>query len=203
MNYTGPKVKISRKLGIPLTPKAARVMEKKGYPPGQHGRMGQFRRKESDFKRQLMEKQRLRLQYNVHERQMRNYFKKASRRRGNTADNLIQLLETRLDAVVMRAGLARTIYAARQYVSHKHICVDGQVVNIPSYNVKVDSVVSVREKSRKLTMFADAMELIVAPPPYLERSKEEMSVKLLYLPQRDEVPVICETSLVIEFYSRR
>lgn len=202
MNYTGPKVKLSRRLGIPLTPKAIKVMERKPYPPGMHGRVRQFKRQESDFYRQLLEKQRLRLQYNISERQMRNYFKKATARYGNTVDNLIQMLETRLDAVVLRGGLATTIYAARQFVSHGHILVNGKRVNIPSYNLKVGDVVSVREKSRKIPAFNEAMEAIIAPPPYLERSKEDMSIKLLYLPKREEVPVTCEVSLVIEYYSR-
>lgn len=202
MNYTGPKVRLSRAIGIPLTPKAAKVMERRPYPPGQHGRLQRFSRQESDYKRQLLEKQKLRLQYNVHERQMRNYFHKAARRYGNTGDNLVQLLETRLDAVVYRGGLARTIYAARQYVSHGHILVNGRQVNIPSFNVKIGDVVSVREKSRKIPCFAEAIESTVAPPPYLERSAEVMSVILRYLPQRSEVPVICEVSLVIEYYSR-
>ncbi len=202
MNYTGPKVRLSRAIGIPLTPKAAQVMTKRAYPPGQHGRYQQFKRTASDYKRQLLEKQRLRLQYNIHERQMRNYFRKAARRYGNTVDNLIQLLETRLDAMVYRAGLARTIYAARQYVSHGHIWVNGKPVDIPSYNIKADDVISVRPKSRHLACFPIAIESTVAPPPYLERSAADLSLKLLYLPQRAEVPVICEMSLVIEFYSR-
>ena len=202
MKYVGPKVRLSRQLGVPLTPKAARIMDKKAYPPGQHGRYKQFRRKESDYKKQLQEKQKLRYQYNIHERQLRNYFKKASSRTGNTVDILIQLLETRLDAVVFRAGLARTIYAARQYVSHGHITVNGNRVNIPSYNVALGDVVAVREKSQKIPCFTDAIETTGAPPEYIERSVEDMSAKLLALPDRADVPIIGEMSLVIEFYSR-
>jgi small subunit ribosomal protein S4 len=202
MNYTGPKVRLSRRFGVPLTPKAAKIMEKRGYPPGQHGRMAARFSKVSDYKRQLQEKQLLRAQYNIHERQLRNYYQKASSRVGNTPDNLIQLIETRLDAVVMRAGLARSIYAARQYVTHGHIEVNGKRVNIPSYNVEVGDVVSVKEKSLKMPCFTEALESTIAPPPYLDRDEAAMSVKLLYLPKRDEVPVICEMSLVIEFYSR-
>lgn len=203
MNYTGPKVKLSRRLGLALTPKAAQIMAKRPYPPGQHGRHQQFKdRNPSDYKRQLLEKQKLRLQYNIHERQMRNYFIKAFRRMGNTVDNLVQLLETRLDAVVLRAGLARTIYAARQYVTHGHILVNGRRVNLPAYRVKVDDVVSVKEKSRRLACFAEALASTAGTPPYLKTSKDEMSAQLLYLPPRYEVPVICEVSLVIEYYSR-
>lgn len=203
MNYTGPKVKLSRRLGIALTPKAAQVMERRLYPPGQHGRQQQIKgRNPSDFKRQLLEKQKLRLQYNIHERQMRNYFRKASHRSGNTVDNLVQLLETRLDAVVLRAGLARTIYAARQYVTHGHILVNSQRVNLPAYRVKVEDVVSVKPKSHWLPCFANALASIAETPPYLKTSKDEMSAQLLYLPPRHEVPVIGEVSLVIEYYSR-
>lgn len=202
MSHTGPKVKLSRRLGIPLTPKAAKVMDRKPFPPGQHGRSQQFARgRMSDYKRQLLEKQRLRAQYNISERQMRNYFRKAERAVGNTADLLIQLLESRLDAVVYRGGLAPTIYAARQFVSHGHILVNGKRVNIPSYQVKVGDVVSVRQKSRQLPVIVDAIDSAV-PPSYLELSPDDMSVKFLYLPNREEVPVIAEVSLVIEFYSR-
>lgn len=202
MNYTGPKVKLSRRLGIPLTLKAAQAMEKKPYPPGQHGRTQRFERNPSDYKRQLLEKQKLRLQYNIHERQMRNYFRKASHARGNTAENLIQLLETRLDAIVLRAGLARTIYAARQYVTHGHIQVNGQRVNLPAYQVRVNDVISVKASSRRIPCFADALNSTFGTLAYLAVSKEEMSTQLLYLPRRSEVPVICEMSLVIEYYSR-
>lgn len=202
MKYTGPKVRLSRRLGIPLTPKAARIMERKPHPPGQHGPSQQYRRgRMSDYKRQLLEKQRLRAQYNISERQMRNYFRKAERAVGNTANRLIQLLETRLDAVVNRGGLAPTIYAARQFVSHGHIMVNGRRVNIASYQVKVGDVVSVKNKSRQIPAIVDAVES-ASPPPYLEFSPDDMSVKLLYLPDREEVPVIGEVHLVIEFYSR-
>ncbi len=113
MKYTRPKVKLSRQLGIPLTPKAIRFMERRSYPPGEHGETKRRSAKMSDYKRQLLEKQRLHAQYNIHERQLRNYVKKATNKKGNAAENLIQILETRLDSIVLRAGLARTIYAAR------------------------------------------------------------------------------------------
>ena len=202
MNYTGPKVRLSRRFGVALTPKAAKIMEKRGYPPGQHGRMATRFSKVSDFKRQLQEKQLLRAQYNIHERQLRNYYEKASSRVGNTPDNLIQLLETRLDSLVYRAGLARSIYAARQYVTHGHLEVNGKRVNIPSYNVEIGDVITVKEKSRKMPCFTEALETTIAPPAYLDRNEAEMSAKLLYLPKREEVPTVCEMSLVIEFYSR-
>jgi len=202
MKYTGPKVRLSRQIGVPLTPKAAKVMERKSYPPGLHGRIQQFRRKESDYKRQLMEKRKLRYHYNVHEKQLRRYFKRASRKPGNRVDNFVQELESRLDALLLRAGLARTIYAARQYVSHGHIEVNGQRVNVPSYVLKIGDVVSVREKSRKMDCFTYALDTMPPPPDYVERNPEAMSASLTKLPKRDEVPVICEVPLVIEFYSR-
>jgi small subunit ribosomal protein S4 len=201
MKYTGPKVKLSRKLGIALTPKAQKYMERKPYPPGQHG-PEKRRAKLSDYGRQLLEKQRLRFQYNVHERQLRRYYEEASRMPGNTADNLIQLLERRLDALVLRAGFARTIYAARQYVRHGHIEVNGRKVDVPSYRVNVNDVISVREKSRRIPDIQEAVRNAGQAPPYLEVSKADFSVRLLYIPPREEIPVICEVPMVVEFYSR-
>ena len=204
MNYTGPKVRKSRKVGIPMSAKAAKVMssDKSGRknPPGQHG--GTKRRgKMSVYGTQLFEKQKLRLQYNIHERQMTNYFQKAAHQTGNTGDILLQMLETRLDAVVYRSGLARSMQAARQYVNHGHFLVNGKPVNIASYQVKPNDVVAVREKSRKMEAFQESIRT-ATPPPYLTISKADFSVKFLHLPSREEVPVICEIPLVIEFYSR-
>lgn len=202
MKYNGPKVKLSRRLGIPLTNKAARVMERKSYPPGQHGPAKQFRRgRQSAFERQLIEKQRLRAQYNIHEKQMTNYYKKALRRQGNTADILIQLLESRLDAFVLRAGLAPTIYAARQVVSHGHLTVNGKRINIPSYELVPGDQVAVRDKSKRMDMFLQAVES-AAPPDYIATDKNALSAQYLYAPRRVEVPIICEVPQVIEFYSR-
>ncbi len=200
MNYTGPKVKLSRKLGFALSPKARKYMDRKPYPPGQHG-SAKRRAKLSDYGRQLLEKQRLRLQYNVHERQMRNYYQEASRMAGNTGDNLVALLESRLDALVYRAGFAPSMYAARQYVRHGHIEVNGRKVDIPSYRVKPNDIIQVREKSRKLECFMNAVRT-AQPVPYLEVSKADFSAKYLYLPPREEVPVICEVPLVVEYYAR-
>lgn len=200
MKFTGPKVKLSRALGIPLTHKAARYMEKRPYPPGQHGPQKQ-RTKGSDYRQQLLEKQRLRFQYNISERQMRNYFQKAERSRLNTGEALVQLLERRLDAMVLRGGLAKTIYAARQYVAHGHVTVNGKKVNIPSYQVKVGDVIQVKEKSRVLLCFQDAMTYRY-PNSYTELDRVQLTVKVLRLPSRDEVPVICEVTQVIEFYSK-
>lgn len=202
MKYTGPKVKLSRRLGIPLTNKAARVMERKPYPPGQHGPAKQFRRgRQSAFERQLIEKQRLRAQYNIHEKQMVNYYKKAVRKEGNTADILIQLLESRLDAFVLRAGFAPTIYAARQYVSHGHMTVNGKRVNIASYQLNEGDQVGVRDKSKRLDMLQEAVGN-AAPPDYISMDKNAMTAQYLYAPRRVEVPIVCEVPQVIEYYSR-
>ena len=201
MKYTGPKVKLSRAVGIPLTPKAARIMEKKPHPPGMHGQTQSFRRKMSDYKRQLMEKQKLRAQYNIHERQLRNYFQKALTLSGNTGENLLRMLEMRLDVVVLRGGLARTIYAARQYVSHKHILVNGKPVNIPSYGVQIGDVVTVKPKSQTLACFRAAVDEAQSIS-YLTLDKSNLAITVVALPQRAEIPVICDLPQVVEFYSR-
>ena len=201
MNNTGPKVKLSRRLGIPLTAKAARVMEKKGYPPGEHGRDKQFQRKVSEFGRQLMEKQRLRAQYNIHERQMRNYMARATRKQGVTGNVLLQILETRLDAFIYRAGFAPTIYAARQLVNHGHILVDNQRVDLPAYEIKISQTITVKPKSRQMPLITDAIGNS-NPPPYIDVDKTGFAARLLRMPDREEVPVICELSLVTEYYSR-
>mgnify|MGYP001049597391 CR=1 FL=1 len=200
MKYNGPKVKISRKLGINLTAKAGKVTTKKPYPPGQHG-ASKRRAKQSDFGKQLLEKQRLRLQYNISEKQMSSYYDQSVAITGNTGEIFMQLLEQRLDAVVYRSGFAPSIYAARQYVGHGHILVNGKKVDIASYRVKPGDVVSIKEKSRKLECFQDAVRG-AAPTEYLELSKSDFSVKYLHVPTREEIPIECEISLVVEFYSR-
>lgn len=203
MKYTGPKVRISRKLGVAMTPKAEKVMEKKPYPPGQHGPGKQFRRsRPSPYKTQLIEKQKLRAQYNIHEKQLRNYYKKATQREGNTPDNLVGLLESRLDAVVLRGGLAVTIYAARQYVNHGHIHVNGKRLNIPSYSVKPGDVISVRPKSRRHEMFQDALAQARRAPDYLNVGEADMSITLNHIPTLEEVDVFADVPKVIEYYSR-
>jgi small subunit ribosomal protein S4 len=162
------------------------------------------RLKGSACKRHLRGKQRLRAQYNIDEKQMRNYERMAMQRPGNPVDSLVQLLETRLDAIVYRAGLARTIYAARQFISHGHILVSGKQVNIASQRLAVNDLVTVKEESRKLVPLVEAAAEMVASVtvPYLDRSREQMSAKLLYVPKLSEIPALCEMSMVIEFYSR-
>lgn len=202
MKFIGPKVKLSRKLGIALTPKAVKYMEKRPYPPGQHGVSKKSVIPKSEYGKQLLEKQRLRFQYNVSEKQMRNYYLKAARKKGVTGELLVQSLETRLDSIVLRAGFARTIYASRQYVNHGHILVNGKRVDIPSYRVKVGDVISVKPGSHKLAPIVEAMASVSQPVPYVERDWINMSATLTYLPTRSEIPVICEIDKIVEFYSR-
>jgi small subunit ribosomal protein S4 len=200
MNYTGPKVKLSRKIGVNITPKAGKYATKKPYPPGQHG-PNKRRGKQSDFGKQLLEKQRLRLQYNVSEKQMSNYYAKAAKMTGNTADFLVQLLETRLDTVLFRSGIARSLYQAKQLISHGHVKVNGKKVNISSFQVKANDALLLKEKSRNLSDVQDNIRNTNSPA-YIEVSKVDFSAKLLYVPAVSEIPVQCETSLVVEFYSR-
>ncbi len=200
MKYTGPKVKRSRRLGIALTPKSERYLETRPNPPGMHG---QNRRpqKQSDYGKQLTEKQRLRMQYNLTERQLGNYYHKATGKKGNTADVFVHLLESRLDALVLRAGFARSIFAARQLVSHGHIRVNGKKVDIPSFNVRVGDEIEVRDKSKKLDSIVFALQN-ASFVPYLKVDSETMKATLTEMPAREDIPVICEISLVVEFYSR-
>jgi small subunit ribosomal protein S4 len=199
VNLRGPKVRIARQLGIPLTPKATRIMERRPEPPGQHG--ANPRRKVSEYKKQLVEKQRLRAQYNVSERQLQNAFAEAIRRTGNTGVRLLQLLELRLDAVVLRAGFVRTIYAARQAVSHGHVTVNGRKVDRPSRRLKPGDVVALSERSKDLAAFTGPLE-VARPPAYLELDRDGRRVRIREIPEREQIPVQCEASLVIEYYSR-
>ncbi len=200
MKYTGPKIRLSRRLGIAITPKAGKYLERRPNRPGVHG--AKRVRKSSDYGRQLIEKQKLRMQYNISERQLRNTYAKASAQSGSAPVNLMHLLECRLDAVVLRAGLSRTIYQARQIVNHGHIQVNGKKVNIPSYLCRVGDVVTVREKSRKLEAIEQAIQLAPVAPEYLRVNLDEFRAELAFLPPIDQIPVICEVNMVIEFYSR-
>lgn len=203
MRKNGPKVRISRYLGIAITKKAAKVMEKKSHPPGQAAGSKKFRGKMSVYKTQLLEKQKVRAQYNISEKQMRSNYQEAVRQKGNTVEILVQLLERRLDAFVYRAGFAPTIYAARQAVSHAHFEVNGKKVNIPSYQLSLNDVISVRTKSKNkdflLKSLADGSIVI---PSYVERDTVKLEARLSYFPTRAEVPTIGDVPLIIEFYSR-
>lgn len=195
----GPKVKIARALGIALTPKAARIMERRPNPPGQHG--AATRRKVSDYKKQLLEKQRLRAQYNISERQLQNAFSFAIRQPGNTGVRLLQLLELRLDAVVLRAGFVRTIYAARQAVVHGHLLVNGRRVDQPARRLQPGDTVALSAKSRDLPMFTVPLEN-ARPGAHLELDRDKRSVRVREIPEREQIPVQCEVSLIVEYYSR-
>lgn len=199
MNFTGAKVKKSRALGVALTPKAQKYMKNRPFPPGQHGQ--RRRRRPSDYGVQLLEKQRLRFQYNISESQLRKAYSQATRMPGSTGDNLVQILETRMDALVLRAGLAPTIYAARQYVTHGHFFLNGKKASIPSQRLKVGDVISVRDKSRKSPIFNE-FKATGPVAPYMAVDETNLTARLEHLPLREETPIICAEHLVVEFYSR-
>ena len=203
MKYTGPKVRISRRLGVPLTPKAAKVMGRRPYPPGQHGPAKQFRRsRPSPYSEQLIEKQKLREQYNVHERQLRRYYEIAASAPGNTPDIFISLLETRFDALVYRAGLATTIYQARQLVNHGHFLINGKRMNIPSYQCKVGETMQVRPKSHRLLVFEQALSGRARRPDYLMFTESTLTFSLTRIPKYEDISVFAEVPKVVEYYAR-
>jgi small subunit ribosomal protein S4 len=200
MNTPRPKVRLSRALGIPLTPKSVEYFERRPYPPGQHGRK---RRKDSDYSTRLREKQRLRAQYDISETQMRAAFDRAKRSGGKTGEALIQDLESRLDATVLRAGFARTIYQARQFVVHQHVLVNGKRVDRPSYRLQPGDFISIDERSRTKEPFVVAASGAHADAPaYLSVRLADLVCGYERTPARDEVPVICDEQLVVEYYSR-
>lgn len=200
MKYTGPKIKKARRLGVAITPKSDRYLERRPNPPGQHG-PNRRRGKQSDYGKQLTEKQRLRYQYNLSEKQLRGVYTKASRKQGNTGEVMLQILESRLDVLVLRAGMARSIFQARQMVSHAHFRVNGKKVNIPSYSVRVGDKITVRDKSKELEAFVLAQQ-VAKTPEYVTANDKQLTAELNRLPEGEEVPVICEISLVVEFYAR-
>ena len=200
MKYTGPKIKKARRLGVAITPKSDRYLERRPNPPGQHG-PNRRRGKQSDYGKQLTEKQRLRYQYNLSEKQLRGVYAKASRKQGNTGEVMLQILESRLDVLVLRAGMARSIFQARQMVSHAHFRVNGKKVNIPSYSVRVGDKITVRDKSKELEAFVLAQQ-VAKTPEYVTANDKQLTAELNRLPEAEEVPVICEISLVVEFYAR-
>ena len=196
MKYTGPKVKLSRKIGVALKPKAQAALDKAA---GQRG--GPRRDRLSDYGFQLLEKQKLRFQYNISEKQMRRYFQKASRMKGKTGSNLVSLLERRLDAVILRSGLAPTIFAARQIVAHGHFELNGRRVRIPSILVRPGERISVRERSQKLEIF-EMDWTSYTPPTYIDRDTEALEVSMNRQPEREEIPVVCDEQYVVVYYSR-
>lgn len=204
-NRSRKQVRESRALGLALTPKAVRYFEKRPYGPGEHGRTR--RRQDSDYAVRLKEKQRLRAQYNIREAQMRRAYLEAKRTEGQTGKNMVELLETRLDALVLRAGFARTIAQARQMVVHRHIMVDGVRVDRPSFHVKPGQLIHVHPKAEKTTPFQAAaagehQAVLPEVPAYLNVEIEKLHAKLERKPKREEIPVICDEQLVVEYYSR-
>ncbi|MET8004787.1 30S ribosomal protein S4 [Nonomuraea glycinis] len=204
MRYTGPKVRLSRRAGVPLTKKAVSYFERRPYPPGEHGRKTN-RRASGDYALRLLEKQKLRWYYDVSERRLRRYWDLAVRKPGASGAELVTLLETRLASVVLRSGLAPSIYAARQYIAHGHIAVDGRKVDIPSYLVKPGQVITVRERSRRMQPFVAAAEGVHADErvaPYLSVDHANLTVTLATRPERGQIVVPVDEQLVVEFYSR-
>ena len=198
--YTGPKTRIARKFGEAIFG-PDKGLSKKNYPPGQHG--ANKRRKTSEYGIQLREKQKAKYTYGVLEKQFRNLFEKASRTKGIKGEVLLQLLEARLDNVVYRLGMAPTRAAARQLVSHKHIIVDGKVVNIPSFSVKPGQIVGVREKAKSLEVIADALSgFNHSKYPWIEWDEASKSGKFLHLPERADIPENIKEQLIVELYSK-
>lgn len=209
--YTGPVCKLCRREGEKLFLKGSRCLtpkcsfERRGYPPGQHGREGQFRRgRASDYLLQLREKQKARRIYGVMERQFSIYFNKAERRAGLTGSNLLILLESRLDNVIYRLGMATSRAHARQLVAHGHVMLNGRKTNIPSALVSANDVISIRPESRRTTYFKELRQNIDdrQVPRWLSLNTNELSGKIISLPTRDDIDVSLNEQLIVEYYSR-
>ena len=198
--YIGPKSKIARRFGEPIFG-ADKVLSKRNFPPGQHG--NNRRKKMSEYGVMLAEKQKAKYTYGVLERQFRNLFEKAAKASGITGEVLLQLLESRLDNVVFRMGLAPARAAARQLVGHKHIIVDGSVVNIPSYSVKPGQVIGVREKAKSLEVIETALAgFNHSKYPWIEWDNATKSGKFLHTPERADIPENIKEQLIVELYSK-
>ncbi len=198
--YTGPKTKIARKFGEPIFGDD-KSFEKRNYPPGQHGN-AKRRGKKSEYAIQLMEKQKAKYTYGILERQFRNLFEKASRTKGVTGEVLLQLCESRLDNVVYRFGLSSSRRGARQMVSHRHITVNGSIVNIPSYQVKVGDVVGVREKSKTLNIVVEAKGKDASAYEWLSWNKDQLQGTYVSVPERLQIPENIKEQLIVELYSK-
>jgi small subunit ribosomal protein S4 len=198
--YIGPKTKIARKFGEAIYG-PDKYFERKNYPPGQHG--NSRRRKTSEYGVQLKEKQKAKYTYGLLEKQFSNLFKKATSKKGITGEVLLGLLESRLDNVVFRLGIAPTRAGARQLVLHKHITVDGEIVNIPSYTLKSDQLVGVREKSKSLEVIDNSLNnTSVQKYSWLEWDQTSMQGKFLTMPERSEIPENIKEQLIVELYSK-
>ena len=198
--YTGPKTKIARKFGEPIFGED-KSLEKRNYPPGQHG-SSKRRGKKSEYAIQLMEKQKAKYTYGILEKQFRNLFEKASRSKGVTGEVLLQLCESRLDNMVYRFGLSPTRSGARQLVSHRHITVNGSIVNIPSYQVKKGDVVGVREKSKSLNIIHEANSKEYPSNEWLSWNKDKLQGTYVNVPERSQIPETIKEQLIVELYSK-
>jgi small subunit ribosomal protein S4 len=197
--YTGPPVKQSRREGVALTDKAQKYLDRRPYPPGEHGR-GRIR--QSEYLIQLREKQKTRRFYGVLEKQFRNYYKKASRQPGITGENLLRMLEQRLDNVVYRLGFAATRRQARQLVNHGHFRVNGQKVDIPSYQVRADDIITVKQGSSAEPIIRSATELVASVAPWLQADYDALNGKVLKAPERSEIDTPVSEQLIVEYYSK-
>ncbi len=198
--YIGPTTKIARKFREPIFG-PDKSFERKNYPPGQHGQTKK-RAKQSEYSVQLMEKQKVKYMYGILERQFAKIFDKASRKSGITGETLLQLIELRLDNVVYRLGLAPSRSAARQLVSHRHVLVNGKVVNISSYTCKAGDVVGIRERSKSLEVVVSAAAGNISKHGWLEWDRTTMSGKILNVPARDQIPEAIKEQLIVELYSK-
>jgi small subunit ribosomal protein S4 len=198
--YTGPKSKIARKFKDPIFG-PDKALDKKPYPPGHHGN-NRRRRKESEYGIQLQEKQKAKYTYGILERQFSNTFKKATKKKGVTGEILLQLIEARLDNVVYRLGIAPTRSGARQLVSHRHIVVNGVVVNIPSFELKPGDVVGIREKSKSLEVITESLTGRTDKYNWMEWDNEKMEGKFIHLPAREDIPENIREQLIVELYSK-
>lgn len=196
--YRGPKDKIARKFNEPIFG-PSKALQKKNYPPGQHGRV---RRKKSEYAWQLMEKQKAKYAYGLLEKQFVNIFHKAARKKGITGETLLQLLETRLDNVIFRLGIAPTRRSARQLVLHRHIVVNGKVVNIASYTLKSGDLVGVREKSKSLEVITESLATHRKKYAWLAWDSNQMMGKVVNLPSREEIPEKINEQSIVELYSK-
>ena len=197
--YTGPMVKLSRREGVALTDKCQKYLDRRPYPPGEHGR-GRIR--QSEYLLQLREKQKTRRFYGILEKQFRRYYQKASRQPGITGENLLRMLEQRLDNVVYRLGFAATRRQARQLVGHGHFRVNGKKVDIPSYQVRPDDVITVKPGSSAEPIIRSATELVASVAPWLQADYDALNGKVLRVPERTEIDTPVSEQLIVEYYSK-
>ena len=198
--YTGPKTKIARKFGEPIFGED-KSFEKRNHPPGQHGN-ARRRGKKSEYAVQLMEKQKAKFTYGILERQFRNIFEKASRSKGITGEVLLQMCESRLDNLVYRFGLSPSRSGARQLVSHRHITVNGSIVNIPSYQLKVGDIIGIREKSKTLNIIIEANSKDTVAYEWLSWNKDQLQGTFVSVPERLQIPENIKEQLIVELYSK-